>query len=97
VVGERDPDAETETYIKTLGVFLLGIPVIFLKAYRVLEWEAGLRKASVPDEHLTPAIVRYCELRGEWYFIGREPLSRIARAWNVIAATAVLALFLRAV
>lgn len=88
VVGQRDEDAETQTYITTLGLFLFGLPIIFLKAYRVLEWETGLRKASAPEDDLTPAIVRYCELRGEWYFIGQEPLSGLARGWNVIAAIA---------
>jgi hypothetical protein len=95
VVGERDADEETGTYITTLGLFVVGIPIVFRRAYRVLEWKTGLRKVSAPEDQLTSAIVRYCELRGDWYFIGREPLSGLALTWNVIVALGVLWLILK--
>ncbi len=66
VLGRRDVDAETATYVKTLAVTLLWIPVFMLRAYRVVD---------APN--------------GGWYFIGREPLSNLALAWNFLGLPAV--------
>jgi tetratricopeptide (TPR) repeat protein len=59
LLGGRDHDPETGTYVKTRCFCLLFVPLLSLGAYRV---------ADAPQ--------------GGWYFIGREPLSGFARAWN---------------
>lgn len=58
--GRRDYDRETETYVSTLCLALLFIPVLCLRAYRVARAREG------------------------WYFIGREPLSVVAKGWNLL-------------
>ena len=67
VFGRRDVDAETATYVKTLAVTLLWMPVFMLRAYRVMD---------APN--------------GGWYFVGREPLSNLALAWNFLGLPAVV-------
>jgi hypothetical protein len=69
VIGQRDKDVETGTYVKTLAVTLIWIPVFLLRAYRV---------ADAPN--------------GGWQFLGREPLSDVARVWNFVALPAIVAL-----
>ncbi|OWK46845.1 tetratricopeptide repeat protein [Fimbriiglobus ruber] len=59
IVGQRDHDAETGTYVKTHCFCVLFVPLIALGAYRVADAERG------------------------WYFIGRVPLSKFARRWNL--------------
>ncbi len=61
LVGRRDFDEETGTYVTTQSICVLFIPLIALGAYRV---------ADGPDN--------------SYYFIGRVPLSRFARRWNVL-------------
>jgi tetratricopeptide (TPR) repeat protein len=67
LIGGRDHDPETGTYIKTHAFCLLFVPLLNLGAYRV---------ANAPQ--------------GGWYFIGREPLSGLARAWNWMVLCLVL-------
>ncbi len=68
--GARDHDPETRTYVKTLCVSALWVPVIPLTAYRV---------ARAPGD------------RG-WYMVGRVPLSRFAKLWNVVLVLAIAGL-----
>jgi tetratricopeptide (TPR) repeat protein len=65
LVGRRDYDKETRTYVKTYCIFLIFIPVIPICAYRVSDASGG------------------------WYFIGREPLSGLMKAWNMLLLLAV--------
>ena len=62
--GSREHDAQTGTYVSTLCVSLLFIPILGLRAYRVARSARG------------------------WYFLGREPLSKLARAWNLLLVLA---------
>ena len=66
LIGSRDHDEETRTYVKTHCFCVLFVPLFSLGAYRV---------ANAP--------------RG-WYFIGREPLSGLARAWNWMIVALIL-------
>jgi tetratricopeptide (TPR) repeat protein len=66
VYGRRDTDPETGAYVTTWCLALLFVPVLALRAYRV-----------VPGD------------KGGWYFLGREPLSAFARAWNAIVLAAI--------
>src|SRR5262245_59063498 len=66
IYGRRDDDPETGTYVKTLTLSLIFVPVFALKAYRV---------AAAPN--------------GGWYFLGKVPLSGVAKAWNVFVVLAV--------
>jgi hypothetical protein len=59
--GDRDRDRETGTYVKTVWLTLLFIPVLPLGAYRV---------ADAPN--------------GGWYFIGKVPLSGLAKGWPLV-------------
>lgn len=61
VMGTRDRDAETGTYVTTLTFTLLFLPVLALAAFRV---------ADAPT--------------GGQYFLGREPLSGLAKGWNAL-------------
>jgi hypothetical protein len=61
VLGKRDADAETGTYVKTLACTLVWVPIFMLGSYRV---------ADAAD--------------GGWHFLGREPMSGLAKAWNAI-------------
>jgi tetratricopeptide (TPR) repeat protein len=63
ILGARDKDAETQTYIKTHAFTFLFVPIFALAAYRVAKANGN-----------------------SWYFIGREPLSALAKAWNVAIA-----------
>ncbi|MCO5170115.1 MAG: hypothetical protein M9894_27595 [Planctomycetes bacterium] len=65
--GARGRDPETGTYVKTLVLAGLFLPVLCLRAYRV---------APSPD--------------GGWYFLGRVPLSGLARLWNLLVLAGVL-------
>jgi hypothetical protein len=65
--GSRDFDSETHTYVKTLCITVLFVPILMLRAYRVADAQAG------------------------WYFLGREPLSALAKAWNLLLLGCVLA------
>ncbi len=65
--GHRDHHAPTKTYVSTLCISALFVPVFCLKAYRVAKAQRG------------------------WYFIGREPLSSLARWWNIGLIVAILA------
>ena len=58
LIGARDHDPETATYVKTHCFCVVFIPLLSLGAYRVADAPQG------------------------WYFLGREPLSGLARAWN---------------
>ena len=94
LTGKRDKDSQSGTYIKTRVLCFVSIPILFLGAYRVLDWERGLKQASDPnDRNETAAIVRHCQLIGPWYVIGKEPLSTLATVWNmaVIAGVSLLA------
>lgn len=61
LLGRRNVDPETATYVKTLAVTFIWLPVFVLRAYRVLD---------APN--------------GGWHFIGREPPSNFALAWNFL-------------
>ncbi len=65
VVGRRDHDEETGTYVKTLVFCVLFVPIFTLSAYRVADAQRG------------------------WYFLGKVPLSRFARVWNLLVALAI--------
>ena len=67
VIGRRDFDVETGTYVVTHVVTALFIPIWALGAYRVAEAPGG-----------------------GWYCLGRVPLSRVARGWNVFLVLAIL-------
>jgi hypothetical protein len=67
LVGQRDFDPETSTYVATHVFVALLIPIWAIAAYRV---------ANAPG--------------GGWYCLGRVPLSRFARAWNVFLVVAIL-------
>lgn len=67
VYGRREADVTTGTYVKTLCISALFIPVFCLRAYRVADAERG------------------------WYFLGREPLSGLAKAWNSLVVLVSLA------
>src|SRR5262245_30557578 len=58
VYGQRDYDSQTGSYVKTLCIVVLFVPILALRAYRVVNAQSG------------------------WYFLGRVPLSGLARAWN---------------
>jgi hypothetical protein len=60
VIGSRDHDPETGTYVKTMVFSVLFVPLLALRAYRVAD-----------------------AIEGGWYFLGKVPLSRFARCWNV--------------
>ncbi|HVT80888.1 MAG TPA: hypothetical protein VHM90_09540, partial [Phycisphaerae bacterium] len=60
VYGERDRDAETGAYLTTLCFCVLMVPIVAIRAYRVVR---------------SP--------RGGWYFLGTEPLSLLAKTWNL--------------
>jgi len=93
LTGNRDVDAQSGTYIKTRVLRFSGIPLLYLGAFRVLDWERGLKQASDPaDRSETAAIVRYCYLIGPWYVIGKEPLSAMPKVWNTLAAILIAAL-----
>jgi hypothetical protein len=66
LIGGRDHDHETGTYVKTHCFCVLFVPLLSLGAYRVADAPRG------------------------WYFIGREPLSGFARAWNWMVVALVL-------
>jgi hypothetical protein len=68
LIGDRDTDAETGTYVKTLAVTVFFVPLLALGAYRV---------ADAPS--------------GGWYFLGKVPLSGLARLWNMLLLLALLA------
>jgi predicted Zn-dependent protease len=68
LIGGRDHDAETQTYVKTLAFTVLFLPVLAVGAYRV---------ADAPN--------------GGWYFLGKVPLSGLAKACNLLLLLAVLA------
>jgi hypothetical protein len=68
LVGQRDHDAETGTYVATHCICIIFIPIIPLGAYRV---------ASATG--------------GGWYCLGKVPLSKFARLWNLFLALAVVA------
>jgi len=103
LVGERDRDRETGTCVKTLAATWNGVPLLLFRAYRVLAWERCLRQAS-RGEGEGAAIARWCKLKeptfifpweapeklNSHYFIGREPLSSLARTWNCIVAAALV-------
>jgi hypothetical protein len=61
-LGARDRDADTGTYVKTLWLTVLFLPVLPLAAYRVADAEGG-----------------------GWYFLGRVPLSGLARGGFLLA------------
>jgi hypothetical protein len=89
IIGRRrDTDPETASYVKTLAVMIFWvIPVFMLRAYRVQEVGFGLGFAKLDlaaahDDHA--AIALLCEAKNGWHFIGREPLSQLARTWNLI-------------
>ena len=93
LIGKRDVDPQSGTYVKTRVLCFSSIPILFLGAYRVLDWERGLKQASDPnDRNETAAIVRYCHLIGPWYVIGKEPLSMLTKAWNTAVIVLVLVL-----
>jgi len=93
LTGKRDVDAQSGTYIKTRVLCFSSIPILFLGAYRVLDWERGLKQASDPnDRSETAAIVQHCPLIGPWYVIGKEPLSMLAMVWNVFVIVLALVL-----
>jgi hypothetical protein len=93
LTGKRDVDAQSGTYIKTRVLCFSSIPILFLEAYRVLDWERGLKQASDPnDRNETAAIVRQCHLIGPWYVIGKEPLSMLAKTWNAAVIVLVVVL-----
>jgi tetratricopeptide (TPR) repeat protein len=69
VYGRRDHDPETNTYVTTLCISVLFVPILCLRAYRVAPAQRG------------------------WYFLGREPLSGLARGWNVVLLAAALLIF----
>jgi hypothetical protein len=66
VYGRRGFDPETYTYVKTLCFCLLFVPVLALRAYRVVDLERG------------------------WAFLGRVPISGLARLWNALMPVAIL-------
>ncbi len=70
VVGARDHDQETSSYIKTHCFVFIFIPLLALRAYRVIKAPAD---------------------QG-WYFLGREPLSLVAKSWNAFLLLSVLGL-----
>lgn len=72
--GRRDFDAETGSYISTLSFTFLFIPLFFLRAYRVTE---------------EPPVGTIIKSRA-WYFIGSEPLSKLALVWNCIGGSFIL-------
>lgn len=59
--GRRDMDPNSGTYVMTLCVTVVFIPLAAIRAYRVADAE-----------------------NGGWYFLGREPLSSWAKAWNTM-------------
>jgi hypothetical protein len=77
------------------------VPLLSFRAYRLLPWELCLRQAS-SGKGEGAAIARWCKLKeptfifpwvapeklDSYYFVGREPLSSMARAWNCIVAVA---------
>ena len=67
VVGRRDLDPETNSYVTTLCFCLLFVPLLPLRAYRVIK---------------SP--------RGGWFFLGTQPLSAFAKAWNLALLLAVI-------
>jgi tetratricopeptide (TPR) repeat protein len=69
LIGRRDYDHETGTYVATHCFTFLFIPIIALGAYRV---------ADAPT--------------GGWYCLGKVPLSRFARGWNVFLVLAIFGL-----
>jgi hypothetical protein len=69
IVGWRDLDEETGTYVKTQVFTVLFLPLFALAAYRVAD-----------------------ATNGGWYFIGRVPLSGVARGWNCLVVLLILSL-----
>jgi len=69
VCGSRDYDAETGTYVKTLCICVLFIPLLPLCSYRVADAQSG-----------------------GWYFLGKVPLSPLAKFWNLGLAAFIVGL-----
>jgi tetratricopeptide (TPR) repeat protein len=66
VIGHRDHDEETNTYVKTHCFCGLFIPLLAVGAYRVADAPQG------------------------WYFLGKVPLSRLAKLWNLLVLSAIV-------
>jgi hypothetical protein len=99
LTGQRGEDAETGTCIKTLTIRFFGIPLVLLRAYRVLEWQQCRKQASTGQGE-GASIARWCELKVNprfrswppregvsYHFIGREALSGTSRLWNALVAS----------
>lgn len=65
--GDRDRDPVTGTFVKTLFLTGLFVPVLALSSYRV---------ANAPT--------------GGWYFLGKEPLSPLAKGWTFLVLACAL-------
>jgi len=95
LLGKRDVDSESGTYIKTRVFSLWSLQLFFLDAYRVLDWELALKDASDPNGWRdADVIVRHCRLIGPWYVIGKEPLTTSAKVWNVFVLLLLASLIL---
>ncbi|CAM2005190.1 hypothetical protein [Acanthopleuribacter pedis] len=71
VVGRRDLDMETGTYVKTHCLVFLLLPLFSFGAYRV---------ADDPNSN-------------GWFFIGKVPLSPLAKGWNLLIAALLVGSF----
>jgi hypothetical protein len=69
IYGARDRDDETGTYVTTLCICVIFIPLVALSAYRVAD--GG---------------------NNQYYFLGKQPLSAFAKAWNALLALVVVSL-----
>jgi hypothetical protein len=88
MAGRRDAHPTTSSYIKTLSFVILWIvPLFRIRCYRVLDAAAfgrefNLLSLQAPRDD-KEAIARYCKRKGDWHFIGREPLSTFEISWNL--------------
>jgi hypothetical protein len=80
VLGERDPDPQTGTYVTTVFSFILYIPVFAFGAFRVAD-------ASPAESHL----LGYFRTQS-WRFFGRVPMSRLVKAYNWMVFLAIMSL-----
>jgi hypothetical protein len=73
-MGERDRDAQTNTYVTTVWLVIFFMPVSAFGSYRVAEISSGGGIYAVVGSARSSS----------WRFFGRVPMSTFNRTWNLL-------------
>ena len=102
-VGKYEPDQQTSSYLTTIGITFRGVPVYMIGTYRVIDVSMGTGepKTLLDDliilnlestQEIRMLASRCCQTKGGLHFVGKEPLSEVARAWNAFVVIVLVGL-----